>query len=75
MMQKILGDMVARALAYDKSVDFLVIRKFVSGDRLLLLYNFYNNIQSKPELSEIPVRMQKSDNVEGLFCCTVFYVI
>ena len=68
MMQKILGDMVARALAYDKSVDFLVIRKIRE-------YNFYNNIQSKPELSEIPVRMQKSDNVEGLFCCTVFYVI
>ena len=29
----------------------------------------------QPELSEIPMRMRKSDSVDGLFCVTNFYII
>ena len=34
---------------------------------------FYDDKQMQPELSEIPMRMRKSDSYDGLFCCTVFY--
>lgn len=29
----------------------------------------------QPELSEIPMRVRKSDSVDGLFCVTNFYII
>ena len=33
---------------------------------------FYDDKQMQPELFEIPMRMRKSDSVEGLFCRTNF---
>lgn len=101
-MQKVLDGIIARALAYGKSVGFIIVRFLgfpksieelfgkrngngaklqpllsvrhraqvcrddVSRDRLLLLYRFLRQqSNAQPELSEIPMRMQKSDNVEG----------
>ncbi len=51
-----------------------VCRDDASRDGLLLSCSFYGNVNVQPELSEIPMRMRKSDSVEGLFCCTKNFI-